>query len=79
MKKLLLILLSIGALQACTNSNTPPDHVPASENDGIKVLDSNGGLADSAYGPNTAATDTSKMEDRVDLSKRDTFDKNPHR
>lgn len=72
-------MMSFAVLQACSNNNTPPDNVPATQNDGIKVLDSNGGLADTTYSPNTMATDTSKMENREDLSKRDTFDNNPHR
>ena len=75
MKKVLFITMSFVLLQACGNS----DNVPAVQNDGIKTVDSNGGLADTAFGPNTAATDTSKMENREDLSKRDTFDKNSHR
>lgn len=47
-------------------------------NDGMKLGDTNGGLADTAYS-NQSATDTSKMENRVDLSKRDTFENNPNR
>jgi len=75
MKKVLLIAMSFLLLQACGNSNNQP----ANQNDGMSAADTNGGLADTAYGPNTPMTDTSKMENRVDLSKRDTFDNNPHR
>lgn len=75
MKKVLLIAMSFILLQACGNSNNQP----ANQNDGMSAADTNGGLADTAYGPNTPMTDTSKMENRVDLSKRDTFDNNPHR
>lgn len=73
MKKVLFIAASFLFFQACSNSN----NVPAVQNDGIKAVDSNGGLADTAFGPNTPATDTSKMENREDLSKRDTFSKMP--
>ena len=75
MKKTLMIVLSLALLEACSNSNNQP----ANQNDGLSTLDSNGGLADTTYGAGAATTDTSKMEDRVDLSKRDTFDNNPHR
>jgi hypothetical protein len=44
------------------------------DNDGMKTVDSNGGLADTAY-QNQSATDTSKGEDRVDISTRDTIKK----
>jgi hypothetical protein len=73
MKKAFIILMSIGFLQACSNNGGQT----GVQNDGMKVGDTNGGLADTAY-HNQSATDTSKMEHRVDLSKRDTFDKPAH-
>lgn len=47
-------------------------------NDGMKLGDTNGGLADTAYA-GQSATDTSKLENRVDISTRDTFENNPNR
>ena len=73
MIKILLIAVSFMYLQSCSNNGGESGAV----NDGIKPVDSNGGLADTPYTHSNAATDTSKMEDRVDLSKRDTFDHNP--
>lgn len=70
MKKILLIVMSVVLLQACSNSNNQP----ANQNDGLSTVDSNGGLADTAFDANTPMTDTSKKEDRVDISNRDTFD-----
>jgi len=67
--------MSIALLQACSNNNGES----GVQNDGIKAVDSNGGLADTARTTDQSATDTSKMEDRVDLSKRDTFKTNPNR
>jgi len=75
MKKVLLIAMSFVVLQACSDS----DNQPANQNDGIQTVDSNGGLADTAFGANTPMTDTSKKEDREDLSKRDTFNHNSPR
>ena len=69
MKKVLSILMSIAVLQACTNNQGES----GVQNDGINMVDSNGGLADTSYRTNQSATDTSKGEHRVDLSKRDTF------
>lgn len=70
MKKALIILAGVFALQACSNNGGESGAV----NDGIKTVDSNGGLADTAYNTQTTApTDTAKGEDRVDISKRDTF------
>jgi hypothetical protein len=70
MKKLLIVLGSILILQACSNNGGQSGAV----NDGISPVDSNGALADTPYTTNQSATDTSKMEDRVETSKRDTFD-----
>jgi hypothetical protein len=69
MKKLLIALSSFLILQACSNNGGESGAV----NDGIKTVDSNGGLADTPYKGNQSATDTSKMEDREGTSKRDTF------
>lgn len=71
MKRVLVLLISIGMLQACSNNGGES----GSQNDGIKIVDSNGGAADTAWKGDQSATDTSKLEHRVDLSKRDTFEK----
>ena len=75
MKKVLAILAAFFILQSCSNNGGESGVV----NDGKKAIDSNGGLADTPYNHLNPATDTSKMENRVDLSKRDTFDNNPNR
>ena len=72
MKKVLGILMSIAILQACSNNGGQT----GVQNDGMKVGDTNGGLADTAYGNNQSATDTAKGEHRVDISTRDTFKNN---
>lgn len=70
MKKLVVVFGSLFLLQACHPNGGESGVV----NDGIKIVDSNGGLADTPYiKANQAATDTSKMEDREGTSKRDTF------
>lgn len=70
MKQFLSFLASAMILIACGNSS----EVPATQNDGIGTVDSNGGLADTTYMPgHTMPTDTSKGEHRVDISGRDTF------
>ena len=71
MKKVLILLMSAGVLQACSNNGGES----GATNDGIKAVDSNGGAADTAWKGDQSATDTSKGEHRVDISKRDTFDK----
>lgn len=71
MTKLLIAATAFLLLQSCSNNGGESGAV----NDGIKAVDSNGGLADTPYNSSTSVTDTSKMENRVDLSKRDTFDK----
>jgi hypothetical protein len=68
MKKIVIALGSILILQSCSNNGGESGAV----NDGIKIVDSNGGLADTPY-VNQSGTDTSKGEDRVGTSKRDTF------
>lgn len=70
MKKVIAILTGIVLLQACSNN----DGQTGVQNDGMKLGDTNGGLADTPY-HNQSATDTSKMENRVDISNRDTANK----
>ncbi|HEY1022176.1 MAG TPA: hypothetical protein VGE06_07670 [Flavisolibacter sp.] len=74
MRKVFLLLAGIAFLTACSNN----DGQTGVMNDGMKVGDTNGGLADTAYS-NQSATDTSKLENRVDISTRDTFENNPNR
>lgn len=74
MKKVLAILMSFVVLQACSNNGGQT----GVQNDGMKLGDTNGGLADTARTTDQSATDTSKGEHRVDLSNRDTFDKAPN-
>jgi hypothetical protein len=70
MKKILIVLTTFFCLQACSNNSGESGAV----NDGIKGVDSNGGLADTPYKtPVSPQTDTAKMEDRVDIEKRDTL------
>lgn len=72
MKKLLIVAFSLGILQSCSNNGGES----GAQNDGFNgAADSNGGLADTTHKKDQSATDTSKMEHRVDLSKRDTFNK----
>ena len=71
MKKVLLIAMSFFLLQACDNSSKQT----GVDNDGMKLGDTNGGLADTSIRSNQSATDTSKGEHRVDISTRDTFKK----
>lgn len=74
MRKVFLFLAGVAFLTACGNN----DGQTGVMNDGMKVGDTNGGLADTAYS-NQSATDTSKLENRVDISTRDTFENNPNR
>lgn len=69
MKGLIVAFASLFILQACNNHGTDQG---GAVNDGIKAVDSNGGLADTAFKGNQSATDTAKMEDRTDISTRDT-------
>lgn len=73
MKKVFVVLAGFAFLYSCSNN----DGQTGVMNDGIQTIDSNGGLADTTYA-NEGATDTSKMEHRVDISKRDTFENKPH-
>lgn len=74
MKKVLAILTGVVLITACSNN----DGQTGVQQDGMKLGDTNGGLADTGY-HNQSATDTSKAEHRVDISKRDTFENNPNR
>ena len=71
MKKVLAVLTGIILLAACSNN----DGQTGVQNDGMKLGDTNGGLADTTFTTDQSATDTSKMEHRVDISTRDTFKK----
>lgn len=70
MKKV-LILAGLAIFASCSDNVGGQGGVV---NDGMRLGDTNGGLADTVFGPGTQLTDTSKREHRVDLSKRDTFD-----
>jgi hypothetical protein len=74
MKKVFIFLAGFAFLYSCSNNEGQTGVM----NDGIETVDSNGGLADTLY-KNQGATDTSKMENRVDISKRDTFQNNGNR
>jgi hypothetical protein len=69
MKKVLIALMSIALLQACSNN----EGQTGVQNDGMKLGDTNGGRADTMVTTDQSATDTSKGEHRVDRSTRDTF------
>ncbi len=71
MKKVLAIMTGVILLAACSNNGGQT----GVQDDGMKLGDTNGGVADTAFTTDQSATDTSKMEDRVDLSKRDTANK----
>ena len=71
MIKVLMMAAGLALMQSCSNNGGESGAV----NDGIKAVDSNGGLADTPYNQSTSVTDTSRLENRVDLSKRDTFNK----
>jgi hypothetical protein len=73
MKKGFIILSGLIFLVSCSNN----DGQTGVMNDGMSAGDTNGALADTAFGAGTHLTDTSKGEHRVDLSKRDTFDTPP--
>jgi hypothetical protein len=72
MKKMFALLTGVAFLVSCSNN----DGQTGVMNDGMKLGDTNGGLADTAFGRGTSTTDTSKMEHRVDVSTRDTFNQN---
>lgn len=74
MRMVFFLLAALALLTACSNNEGQTGVM----NDGMKVGDTNGGLADTSYS-NQSATDTAKLENRVDISTRDTFDNNPNR
>lgn len=69
MKKVLIALMSIAMLQACSNN----EGQTGVQNDGMKLGDTNGPRADTLVTTDQSATDTAKGEHRVDISTRDTF------
>ena len=69
MKKVLIALMSIAMLHACSNN----EGQTGVQNDGMKLGDTNGGRADTLVTTDQSATDTTKGEHRVDISTRDTF------
>ena len=75
MKKIIALMTGVTFLVSCSNN----DGQTGVMNDGMSAGDTNGGLADTAFGAGTHLTDTSKREHRVDLSKRDTFATPPSR
>ena len=68
MKKVLILMMGICILQACSNNGGQT----GVQNDGMKLGDTNGGLADTMQTTDQSATETSKGEHRVDISERDT-------
>jgi hypothetical protein len=68
MKKL-LTGLAIIAFTACNNDGKVEKGVV---NDGIKPVDKNGGLSDTANAQYNPSIDTTLGEDRTDLERRDT-------
>ena len=68
MKKVFVVMTGFVLLTACSNNGGQT----GVQNDGMKLGDTNGGLADTGYS-NQSATDTSKGEHRVDISSRDTI------
>lgn len=73
MKKIFALMAGFAFLASCSNNGGQTGVM----NDGMRLGDTNGGLADTVFGPGTHLTDTSKQEHRVDLSRRDTFDLPP--
>ena len=69
MKKVLIALMSIAMLQACSNT----EGQTGVQNDGMKIGDTNGGRADTMVTTDQSGTDTARGEHRVDISTRDTF------
>ncbi len=67
-------MTGIVLLAACSNNGGQT----GVQDDGMKLGDTNGGLADTAQTTDQSAADTSKGEHRVDVATRDTFDKKAH-
>jgi hypothetical protein len=70
MRKVFVLIAGFAFLTACSNNGGQSGVM----NDGMKLGDTNGGLADTSYS-NQGATDTSQLENRVDISTRDTANK----
>jgi hypothetical protein len=70
MKKAFGFMTGVFLLTACSNN----EGQTGVQNDGMKLGDTNGGLADTMRIRDQSATDTSKGEHRVDISSRDTFE-----
>jgi hypothetical protein len=71
MKKVFIVLVGAIFFTACGNSSDQGGVV----DDGIGINDSDGALVDSTPGQTyNPATDTSKMEDRVDVQQRENVD-----
>lgn len=70
MKKIFALMAGFAFFASCSNNGGQTGVM----NDGMRLGDTNGGLADTAFGAGTHLTDTSKREHRVDLSRRDTFE-----
>jgi hypothetical protein len=71
MKKLISILIAFALLGACNNSDQG-----GTVDDGIKTLDSNGALQDTAPMQSSPTIDTARADDRVDTERRDTSVRN---
>ena len=74
MKKVLILLMSIGTLAACSNNNGQT----GVQDDGMKLGDTNGGKADTLATRDQSTTDTAQGEHRVDISSGDTFKNQPN-
>jgi hypothetical protein len=66
MKKIIIILAGVCIIQACGNDHGETGAI----NDGIKTVDSNGALQDTAPMQAHPSTDTAMGEDRVDIQQR---------
>lgn len=70
MKKVFVFMTGVVLLTACSNNGGQT----GVQQDGMKLGDTNGGLADTAQTTNQSPTDSSKGEHRVDIATRDTFE-----
>jgi hypothetical protein len=70
MKKLFIVLAGATLFTACGNSSDQGGVV----NDGINTVDTDGALVDSTGKGWDPATDTTNMEDRVDVQSRSKVD-----
>ncbi len=71
MKKIFAFLIALSMLEACNNSDQG-----GTVDDGIKTIDSNGALQDTAPLQPSPTIDTAKGDDRVDTERRDTSVRN---